>query len=446
MKKRAHPPIVPTTSGNDPSNAASPSSPSSSASSSTSCVVDCHLNNHHNKRNVVEEDEKAAKPKRARKRKSINGMAIDKCPNANPPTNRRSSIYRGVTRHRWTGRFEAHLWDKSSWNNIQNKKGRQGAYDSELDAARTYDLAALKYWGPETTLNFPVKNYAKELEEMQNASKEEYLASLRRRSSGFSRGVSKYRGVARHHHNGRWEARIGRVFGNKYLYLGTFSSQEEAAAAYDLAAIEYRGANAVTNFDISNYIGRAKNLVPKTEPPASPVQTKTNELEQNQLQPIKIQEEEEQEEIKPQDLQLEEQQTTMPSRIEEQQTAMPSHFENSELTSSINHSSMLEMDSPDDDRENPWSFCLDIEGYDPHLVPDIPLEEDGKQLDLFDETGFEDNIDMIFEGEGNFISLDSTYLDSIDAIGYKSEIKASEDIDKKVDICPLHHRFLQQLA
>lgn len=66
--------------------------------------------------------------------------------------------------------------------------------------------------------------YAKEYMEMQTMSREEYLASLRRRSSGFSRGVSKYRGVARHHHNGRWEARIGRVLGNKYLYLGTFST------------------------------------------------------------------------------------------------------------------------------------------------------------------------------------------------------------------------------
>ncbi|XP_076956408.1 uncharacterized protein LOC143631572 [Bidens hawaiensis] len=89
---------------------------------------------------------------------------------------------------------------------------------------------------------------------MQNTTKEEYLATLRRRSSGFSRGVSKYRGVARHHHNGRWEARIGRVFGNKYLYLGTYSTQEEAAHAYDIAAIEYRGINAVTNFDLSTYI------------------------------------------------------------------------------------------------------------------------------------------------------------------------------------------------
>lgn len=31
-----------------------------------------------------------------------------------------------------------------------------GAYDEEEAAAHTYDLAALKYWGPETTLNFPV--------------------------------------------------------------------------------------------------------------------------------------------------------------------------------------------------------------------------------------------------------------------------------------------------
>ncbi|CAI8607090.1 unnamed protein product [Vicia faba] len=171
---------------------------------------------------------------------------------------RRSSIYRGVTRHRWTGRFEAHLWDKSSWNNIQNKKGKQGAYDTEEAAARTYDLAALKYWGKDATLNFPIETYGKEFEEMDKASKEEYLASLRRQSSGFSRGISKYRGVARHHHNGRWEARIGRVCGNKYLYLGTYKTQEEAAVAYDMAAIEYRGTNAVTNFDISNYIDKLK--------------------------------------------------------------------------------------------------------------------------------------------------------------------------------------------
>ena len=34
-----------------------------------------------------------------------------------------------------------------------------GAYDNEEAAARTYDLAALKYWGTETTLNFPVTSH-----------------------------------------------------------------------------------------------------------------------------------------------------------------------------------------------------------------------------------------------------------------------------------------------
>ncbi|GLT78795.1 hypothetical protein SLA2020_503200 [Shorea laevis] len=165
----------------------------------------------------------------------------------------RTSIYRGVTRHRWTGRYEAHLWDNSCRTEGHSRKGRQGGYDKEEKAARAYDLTALKYWGPSTTTNFPISNYEKELEEMKHMTRQEFVAAIKRKSSGFSRGASMYRGVTRHHQHGRWQARIGQVAGNKDLYLGTYSTEEEAAQAYDIAAIKFRGLNAITNFDMNQY-------------------------------------------------------------------------------------------------------------------------------------------------------------------------------------------------
>lgn len=104
-----------------------------------------------------------------------------------------------------------------------------GAYDEEEAAARAYDLAALKYWGPGTLINFPVSDYSRDLEEMQSISREDYLASLRRKSSGFSRGISKYRGLSRPSQNSRWETSLGQMGMPEYLSSIRYGVGEGAA-------------------------------------------------------------------------------------------------------------------------------------------------------------------------------------------------------------------------
>ncbi|XP_057816238.1 AP2-like ethylene-responsive transcription factor At2g41710 [Cryptomeria japonica] len=125
-----------------------------------------------------------------------------------------------------------------------------GAYDEEEAAARAYDLAALKYWGPGTLINFPVSDYARDIDEMQNISREEYLASLRRKSSGFSRGMSKCR--ARVSQKNRWDVRFDQSIGNEYLNVGNY--WDDSATAYDMSQGDNRKFSMVTSIDLSAYV------------------------------------------------------------------------------------------------------------------------------------------------------------------------------------------------
>lgn len=160
-------------------------------------------------------------------------------------------------------------------------RGRQvylGGYLTEEEAAIAYDKAAIAFLGATADINvcssrhryiqvtvavrvfshlcvqFPFTNYQDFILETQERSPDEIVVELRRGSVGFARGRSQYRGVTKHHQQGKWEARIGRLAGNKYSYLGTFDSPEEAARAYDAAAVKFKGKKAMTNFPISNYI------------------------------------------------------------------------------------------------------------------------------------------------------------------------------------------------
>jgi AP2-like factor (ANT lineage) len=197
--------------------------------------------------------------------------------------------YRGVTKHRVTGRYEAHFWDSSYVRPTATaktvappKKGKKakgggrargkqvylGAYANGESAAKAYDRAALAYLGPIIApTNFPVENYKVHLERIMGKDPQDVVTELRVGSMGFSRGKSLFKGVVQHHTRDdgdqvdhTWEARLG--LGKEvleqgplsYICLGRFNTVEDAAIAYDRANVKYRGSKAVTNFGLSNYL------------------------------------------------------------------------------------------------------------------------------------------------------------------------------------------------
>ncbi|XP_070021950.1 AP2-like ethylene-responsive transcription factor At2g41710 [Nicotiana sylvestris] len=136
-----------------------------------------------------------------------------------------------------------------------------------------------------------VTDYLRDLEEMQNVSREDYLASLRRKSSGISKGISKYLPLSSYvgfvnfydffhlffpHHSSRWDPQSGCIPGVDYInsthYGGNVSGDNEYVGGFGwierlICRVTSSGGEKLNySNDIGNELRAAELLIWLTEP------------------------------------------------------------------------------------------------------------------------------------------------------------------------------------
>ncbi|CAM0946698.1 unnamed protein product [Alopecurus aequalis] len=142
--------------------------------------------------------------------------------------------FRGVSR-RHGGKFAAR---------IGGSKGQSqtwfGTFDTAEDAARVFDGATAKMRGAAARSNF------KQAAGIDDGGVSPPL-QVPAEPSGCRDTGTNFRGVLRTR-SGKFGARIRQYKGKTHAWLGSFNTAEDAAMAYDAAAVELHGAKAITNF------------------------------------------------------------------------------------------------------------------------------------------------------------------------------------------------------
>ncbi len=177
----------------------------------------------------------------------IEGKDVDHI-NLNPLDNRKDNLRicshlencRNRNKHKvpnFTSQFKGVAWDKDKWSAMIANEGKRisiGRFESEKDAAVAYDLYAKDLFGEFALLNFD--NHPEESRVRDIISK-----STRYKRKGCS---SQYKGV---HISSDGKITASIYFDKKVKYLGSFDSEKEAAAQYNVEALKLIGPTARLN-------------------------------------------------------------------------------------------------------------------------------------------------------------------------------------------------------
>jgi len=158
---------------------------------------------------------------------------VENSQNMKPHRDRVSGSYKGVSRAK--DRYVARIKVGGC------KSISLGSFETVEEAAREYDNAAIRFFGPFARVNFPDEVSHVPTEEEAAANVRAVVDTPRKPRSSNYIGVQKATNC-----ESRWSVGI-RVEG-KRKYIGMFADEVEAAQAYDTAARELRGENAVLNF------------------------------------------------------------------------------------------------------------------------------------------------------------------------------------------------------
>jgi hypothetical protein len=142
---------------------------------------------------------------------------------------RSSSRYIGVSWDKGESAFRVQMRDPQT-----KRKQRIGSYASEEDAARAYDCAAVQAHGPGAKRNFPGED---------NSEPPVTLGEERKK-----RISSHYVGVFWNKANSSWNVNMWDPLTKRKQYIGSYASEEDAARAYDCAAVQAHGPDAKRNF------------------------------------------------------------------------------------------------------------------------------------------------------------------------------------------------------